>query len=142
MIVLDASVLCELVTHGPNALAAVQALVPAAPVDEYEDAFHCPALVEVEVLHALRGMERGGKLTRLEAERAVRELDEVRMVLHPFGGRTGRRAWALRHNLTIYDATYLALAELLDGSVLLTADAGLAGVAHAALGDARVHLVA
>jgi predicted nucleic acid-binding protein len=142
MIVLDASVLCELVTGGENALEAVRKLAPADPRNDYEDAFHCPALIEVETLHALRGMERGGVLTRAEAERAVRDLDDIRMVRHPFGGVVARRAWALRHNLSIYDASYVALAELLDESILLTADAGLASVTRAALGEARVQLVA
>jgi predicted nucleic acid-binding protein len=35
------------------------------------------------------------------------------------------RAWALRHNLTPYDAAYVALAEAL-GAPLLTADRRLA----------------
>lgn len=141
MRVLDASLLCGVVTQEPKALAAVRA--QARPnAGDYEDAFHCPSLVQAETLSALRGMERGGVLTRAEADHAVEELARVRMVLHPFGGRTGRRAWALRHNLSIYDATYLALAELLDGSVLLTADSGLASVARASLGEARVQLVA
>lgn len=35
------------------------------------------------------------------------------------------RAWALRDNLTIYDAAYVALAELV-GVPLVTLDAGLA----------------
>ncbi len=35
-----------------------------------------------------------------------------------------RRAWELRANVTVYDALYVALAELLD-VVLVTADARL-----------------
>lgn len=35
------------------------------------------------------------------------------------------RCWELRHNLTVYDASYVALAELL-GAPLLTGDARLA----------------
>lgn len=34
--------------------------------------------------------------------------------------------WALRHNLTAYDATYVALAELTGATALLTTDARLA----------------
>ena len=48
------------------------------------------------------------------------------------------RVWALRHELTAYDATYLALAEALEDPVLLTADAGLADRARASLGDGAV----
>lgn len=38
------------------------------------------------------------------------------------------RCWELRHNLTPYDAAYVALAEL-RGTALVTADAGLAAAA-------------
>lgn len=138
MRIVDASVLVGVVTRESDALAVVE----AAAADTDDDPFHCPALVEVETLSALRSMERGGLLSRDEADHAVRALDEVRLVLYAFGGPIRHRAWALRHNLSIYDASYVALAEMLDGSVLLTADRGLATVARAALGDARVQLVA
>jgi predicted nucleic acid-binding protein len=46
------------------------------------------------------------------------------------------RAWQLRANLTIYDAAYVALAELLDGP-LLTRDTALARAPH----GARVEMV-
>lgn len=43
---------------------------------------------------------------------------------HPHAALLGR-AWALRANLTVYDAVYVALAEALDAR-LLTCDARLA----------------
>jgi predicted nucleic acid-binding protein len=135
--VVDASVLCGVVTREVEALAAIRA---AGADDPADDLFHCPAIVEAEALNALRGMERGGLLSRDEAHRAAVALGEVRMVLYAFGD-VRDRVWELRHNLSIYDATYVALAERLDGSVLLTADRGLATVARPALGDARVQLV-
>ncbi|MEJ7775604.1 MAG: hypothetical protein WKF72_12425 [Nocardioidaceae bacterium] len=36
------------------------------------------------------------------------------------------RMWALRHNLSAYDATYVALTEMTDATALLTTDARLA----------------
>jgi predicted nucleic acid-binding protein len=36
------------------------------------------------------------------------------------------RTWALRHSLSAYDATYVALAEALSATSLLTTDARLA----------------
>lgn len=36
------------------------------------------------------------------------------------------RMWALRHNLSAYDVTYVALAELTHATALLTTDARLA----------------
>jgi predicted nucleic acid-binding protein len=47
------------------------------------------------------------------------------------------RAWQMRHNLTIYDAMYAALAELLDAT-LLTRDRRLAA---APLHRARVEVI-
>lgn len=138
MRIVDASVLCGILTHAATALAAARATAAADPDN---DPFHCPTLVEAETLNALRGLERGGKLSRAEADRAATDLGAVRMVLYSFG-TVRDRAWALRHNLTIYDAAYLALAERLEASVLLTGDRGLATVARASLGDARVQLVA
>ena len=49
----------------------------------------------------------------------------------------GRLIWALRDELTPYDAVYLALADVL-GAKLLTADAGLAARGRSALGDERI----
>ena len=135
MRVVDASVLCGVLTGQRRPVEAVLEVA-----GEPGDPFHCPSLVEAETLNALRGLERGGKLTRAVADRAAAELAETRMVLYPFGA-IRRRVWSLRHNLTVYDASYVALAELLDESVLLTSDRGLAAAARASLGDARVQLV-
>jgi predicted nucleic acid-binding protein len=133
--IIDASTLCGVLVGQAGALAAVN----TSSVDP-ADPFHCPALVEAETLNALRGLERGRKLTQRAAGQAVADLAEARMILYPFSALRPR-VWALRHNLNVYDASYLALAELLDDSVLLTGDAGLAEVAGASLGDARVQLI-
>ena len=64
---------------------------------------------------------------RLDARRAeLARVDLVELPLHraPHAPLLAR-CWELRDNLTVYDATYVALAELLD-VVLLTADARLA----------------
>jgi predicted nucleic acid-binding protein len=50
------------------------------------------------------------------------------------------RVWQLRHDMTAYDATYLALALGLDDPLLLTGDSGLASRAGVALGTDRVRL--
>jgi predicted nucleic acid-binding protein len=50
-------------------------------------------------------------------------------------------SWALRDNLTAYDASYVALAQTLPGSVLLTGDSAMADVAGRLLGEHRVRLV-
>ena len=85
---------------------------------------HVPALFDLEVLHSLRGLEAGGELRGRDVANALTNLADLRATYYhhsPFR----RRIWSLRHNLTAYDAAYVALAEALDVP-LLTADAPLA----------------
>jgi predicted nucleic acid-binding protein len=133
--VIDASMLCGLLIGDPPAFDAV-----IRSPDDADAPLHAPALVEVETLNALRGLARGGKLDARLADLLAEDLARVPLVLYPHTVLR-ERIWALRHNLTAYDAAYLALAEQLDDSVLLTRDRGLADVARAALGDARVEYV-
>ena len=121
MIVLDAS-------------AMVDALVGAEPSAELlralEGEIHAPHLLDVEVLSVLRGLERGSVL---EPERAQQALDDywsftvIRHDLEPLVGRI----WQLRHQVTSYDAPYVALAEALDAP-LVTCDRKLATAGHRA----------
>ena len=80
-----------------------------------------PHLIDAEVGNALRSMVLRGDLTngvgasaRLMAERLVQRR-------HPIHGAIAARAWQLRHNLSFYDALYVALAESLHCQ-LITAD--------------------
>lgn len=82
----------------------------------------------------------GGRVTDQRATEAASDLANTRLVRYPHAPLR-ERVWDLRHNLTAYDATYLALAEALDHSVLLTGDRGLASRARTSLGDDRVHRV-
>lgn len=107
-------------------LDALVARVPARGLVERlagDGDLHAPHLLDTEVLHALRRMTLSGELT---AERAAdartdfAELSLVRYAHEPFSDRV----WTLRHNLTAYDATFVALAEVLDAP-LITCDAKL-----------------
>ncbi len=83
-----------------------------------------PELIDLETTSVIRRRLRSGHLDARRAELALTDLVELplRRVSHrPLLAR----CWELRENLTIYDAAYVTLAELLD-TVLLTADAGLA----------------
>ncbi len=85
---------------------------------------HAPHLIDTEVLHALRSMRRTGRITEERAADARRDFAELSLVRYPHHPLSNR-VWALRHNLTAYDATFVALAELLTVP-LITCDARLA----------------
>lgn len=114
MIVLDASVVVELLTNGAMADAIRTELAGCA------ESFLAPHLVDLEVVSALRRMAGD---QRIDAHRSTEFLAELaalpaeRYAHTPLIGRI----WELRHNFTAYDATYIALAEV-TGSVLYTCD--------------------
>jgi predicted nucleic acid-binding protein len=77
---------------------------------------HAPALIDAEVLSAVRGLLLTSKPSiRITVDRAQQMLDDfgdlplVRHPMQPFQ----RRVLALRDNFTAYDAFYVALAEAL-----------------------------
>jgi len=75
-----------------------------------------PELIDLEVLQALRRQVRRGEIETAQAEDALEILDAL--PVERFGHQiVSRRVWALRDNLTAYDAVYFALAELLDASL-------------------------
>jgi predicted nucleic acid-binding protein len=135
LIVVDASVLADFLLGRSPALTAIE----EAMAGREHELLHAPELIEPETLNALRGLARGGAITERRAEEAVNDLASVRLVRYPHAPLRDR-VWALRHNLSAYDATYLALAEAVDDPILLTGDAGLAGPARESLGEDRVRL--
>jgi predicted nucleic acid-binding protein len=88
------------------------------------DEWHAPHLVDVEVTQALRRLARTGELTAGRAADALGDLGELDLHRHVHLDLL-LRAWALRTNITAYDAMYVALAEALDAP-LVTCDAPLA----------------
>jgi predicted nucleic acid-binding protein len=89
-----------------------------------EAALEAPAVFELEVLQAFRGLEAAGALDQATLAEALDDFVDLRVIAHDHRFLRGR-VWALRHNLTAYDAAYVALAELLDAP-LITTDARLA----------------
>ena len=61
-----------------------------------------------------------GRLDEARAAEALADLHALPLERHPAQPLLGR-IWELRHNLSAYDATYVALAEALD-AVLITSD--------------------
>lgn len=88
---------------------------------------HIPHLAVIETASVLRSWVNRGRTTGDRAGAALRDLAS-------FPARRWRseatltRVWELRDNFSAYDATYVALAEELDAT-LLTCDARLARAA-------------
>lgn len=79
-----------------------------------------PHLIDVEVTSAWRRLASTGDLDERRVEFALADLLALRIDRVPHGPLLAR-CWELRGNLTVYDATYVALAEVLDAT-LLTVD--------------------
>ncbi|MCW5978551.1 MAG: type II toxin-antitoxin system VapC family toxin [Bryobacteraceae bacterium] len=114
MIVLDASVVVELLINGMLAHRIRGELAASDP------SFIVPHLIDVEVMSAMRRLVMGA---RIDAHRsgqflaALAGLPAVRYSHTPLI----ERIWELRHSFTAYDATYIALAEA-TGALLYTCD--------------------
>jgi predicted nucleic acid-binding protein len=87
---------------------------------------HAPHLIDAEVGNVLRRHERAGRLRPEEAAQGLRAAAVLVDHRYPHVGPLGQLAWTFRHNLTFYDALYVALATSLD-LPLITADARLSG---------------
>ena len=101
--VVDASVVvAALVDLGPEGAWSEQTLV--------EGSLIAPELVLVESSNVLRRLERSREISEIEAALANASLLHLELELFPFAPFADR-VWALRENLTCYDAWYVAIAE-------------------------------
>jgi predicted nucleic acid-binding protein len=116
MIVPDASVAVELLLRTPLGETLSRRIAGATLV--------APALLDCEVLAVLRKLVLRKEIRDDRASAALEDL-----ALWPIHRLTAtsllREAWSLRHNLSPYDAFYVAAARLYDAQVL-TADGPLA----------------
>jgi predicted nucleic acid-binding protein len=85
-----------------------------------------PELMDAEVAHVVRRRVLRGDLSSAAGEAALADLVAIRIQRHSHLPLL-QRAFQLRDNATIYDALYLALAEVLDAT-FLTRDRALARV--------------
>lgn len=107
MIVLDASAVVELLMGG----ARGEVVLPW--LDDEEGEIHAPGLVDPEVAQVFRRLVRSGTVTRSRGMVSVELVQELGIHRHPERPLLPR-IWALRENLTAYDAAYVALAEALE----------------------------
>jgi predicted nucleic acid-binding protein len=91
---------------------------------EEDDDLHVPHLFEVEVMNVLRRYALSRGLSESRSAELLEDLTTLRITRYPHTSLI-ERIWELRHNLTAYDATYIALAETLEAP-LVTTDARLA----------------
>ena len=125
MIVVDASALLEFLLQ-----TALGARVEARLFRDDAE-LHVPHLVDVEIMQAVRRFVRTGDVSVVRARAMVGDLIDLDLHRHAHVDFL-RRAWALRDNVTAYDAMYVSLAEALDAP-LVTCDEPLAAApGHAA----------
>lgn len=118
MIVLDASAALEVLLRAPGAALLEERLF------ERGQTLHAPHLIDVEIAQVLRRYALTGQMSASRCQLALDDWSGFRVerCAHEI---LLARVWALRENLTAYDAAYVALAEGLDAP-LLTRDARLA----------------
>ena len=123
MIVLDASVVVEILTNGVHAAAL------RLHLDQASDSLIVPHLLDVEAASALRKLVTGQRIDVHHSEEILRNLAQFPAERYPHTPLL-KRIWQLRHNFTAYDATYIALAEV-TGATLYTCDGKLVRGHHA-----------
>lgn len=105
MIVVDASALVNVLIEQPPNAALISRL-------ESSGELHAPHLLDIEILSVLRRLCASGLLADDLADIALRSFDRIPITRYPHTSLR-ERIWELRHSITAYDATYVALAEVL-----------------------------
>jgi predicted nucleic acid-binding protein len=113
--VLDASAVLEFLLGSKHNEVVRRAL---------ESGAFAPHLMDIEVVHRLRGFVLGGRLDEEAALQSIHILEGSPIERVPHEGLL-IDVWGYRHNLSAYDAAYVALAHRLRLG-LITADARLA----------------
>ncbi len=130
MIVVDASALLELLLNERLAASVAHRIFDSS------ESLHAPHLIDIEVAQVLRRFVRKKEMTPDRGEQALEDLRELPLSRYPHVMLLPR-IWSLRDNASAYDATYLALAEVLEAT-LVTCDTALSSIpGH----SAKVHVV-
>lgn len=117
MIVVDTSAVIAVLAGQPRVAPLVDRVINDGDL-------HAPHLIDVEFQHALRRLVVAGAINDDRAADARTDFADLTIVRYPHVSLADRM-WELRHNVTSYDAAFLALAEAL-GAPLVTCDARLA----------------
>ena len=111
MIVVDASVVLEVVLRTPAASRVEARLAEAA------ETLHAPHLIDLEVAQVVRRFCATRELSEERGEEALEDFSALKITRYPHGVLLPR-IWELRHNVTAYDGAYIALAEALSAPLL------------------------
>lgn len=117
MIVVDASALADLLLNQESAPRI------AARLFETQEPLCVPHLILIELASVVRRLFLEGKVSEQRAAQFFDDLRDLPLVTYPHDVLLPR-VWELRHNLSAYDAAYIALAEMLPAT-LVTTDAPL-----------------
>ena len=118
MIVVDASAVLEVLLQTPAATRVSSRIFGVG------ETLHAPHLLDLEVAQVLRRYVRTGIISAKRGNEALTDLADLPLSRYPHVVLLPR-IWQFRHNVTAYDAAYLALAEALDAP-LVTRDKALA----------------
>ena len=117
MIVLDASAAIDWLLQTPTGRQIEKRIY------QHGESLHAPHLLDLEVSQVLRRLVRENTVPASRAEAAIQDLLDLRIHRYP-NFILLPRIWQLRHNLSAYDAAYVALAEQLHAT-LVTRDVRL-----------------
>lgn len=122
MIVLDASAAIDWLLH-----TVIGQQIESRILSRGET-LHAPHLLDVEVAQVFRRLVREAAVSAARADQAIQDLLDLRVTRYPHFVFLPD-IWRLRHNLSAYDAVYVALSEKL-GATLVTRDSRLASSAR------------
>jgi predicted nucleic acid-binding protein len=92
-----------------------------------EDLCHAPHLIDAELGNVLRRKVGRGEMAEDHASFVLEQAPYLVDHRHELRGAIASAAWALRENVSFYDALYVVLAAAVDAP-LVTLDRRLAGV--------------
>ena len=105
-LVVDASVIAHVVQATTGEMTSTRRILEGHELV-------APHILPAEVANLLRGAERRGELPAGIAALAYADGVAIEIELLPYRP-FAERIWELRHNMTTYDAWYVAIAEALD----------------------------
>ena len=106
MIILDASAVIEFLLRANSVPEIMDAI-------EQTEVIACPVILDFEILNTLRRQTQEKLVTSKRANQALEVYHGLTLERFDTSLLT-ERIWLLRHNFTSYDASYIALAELLE----------------------------